>query len=177
MRAAAVRACLREVSRLVGAALEPHHFDPSPALIVGDLLTRRWRRSVGWRTDAVDIAHQRVRPARLRVELRVLLPCPEGGETWLDGTSPASVLGSSPAYRLAPVLGLLPGHGTRLARTVAADITAALVWFERYDTPAEALALLRTGTTSWGRARTSATRCLATYLESVNPAGVEELEP
>ena len=163
-----LRACMREVSSVIAAALEPFGFDPAPSIIVSDLLVRRWRRYSGWRTDALDVCHHRDLAANVHVDLRVFLPCPEGTETWLDGVAVAVLLGHEPSYRLAPRLGRARrGHCAGLGRAIAADAAQALPWFDRFASPAACLELLRLGETSWGRARSAVTAELATYLESL----------
>lgn len=160
---------MRRVAAGIGSALEPFGFEPNPAIMVGDRFVRQWRRTSSWKIDAIDIGHHRDRAIGVEVAFRVLLPCADGAEAWLDGRRLDRILGTEQQeYRFPGLLGKVRVGGCgRLGETIARDVVEGLPWFERFDSPQRCLELLRSGSTAWGKARGKPQRAMSAYLQSL----------
>jgi len=166
-------AFLEAVSHALTEGLEPHFTrDPSRERSIQDLYWRGWTRDLGWKRDAVEISYPRKEPDGVLVHLRVYLPCPEGEETLLDGTSVAGVIGGRGRHSFPNLFGRpLPSRANKFGKEVLADTLKALPWFERYSTPEACLRLLEEGETNWGQARGRSYRILKAYLSNLEVNG------
>jgi len=157
------------VSQALTEGLEPLRFarDPSRNRSIQDLSWRGWTRDLGWKQTTVEISYPQ-QPDHVLVHLRVYLPCPEGEETMLDGTSVAGVVGGRGRHYFPNLLGrLLPSGENRFGKEVLSDTLKALPWFERYSTPEACLRLLEAGETNWGQARGRSYQILKAYLSNL----------
>ena len=168
-----IKSCLSVASLEIDGVLRPLGFEPLAAEEEREgYRFKLWRRDLGWKRDAVRMGWDKPpHTSHVLLSLDVWLPCPEGGETWLDGADVSYLAGKPGGYPFPSFFGKVTARGSeKLARKIAQDLAQALPWFERYVSPEECLRRLRAGETQRGMARGESYQILSAYLESLSGA-------
>ena len=165
-----VKSCLRVVSSEIDGILRPSGFERLvPEEEREGYRFKVWRLDLGWKQASVRMGWDKPpQTSHILLSLGVWLPCPEGGETWVDGADVSSLAGKPGGYPLPSFFGKVTTRGCwKLGRRIAQDVTHAIPWLKKYSSPDECLRRLRSGETQRGMARGESYQILSAYLEGL----------